>query len=286
MRSIHIVQDTLPVAWEKAVVACWEQGESFPTQYDKANDPNSRDVIATIHVRKPFSEPRIHRAFPGGLDDLEKYRAEVLFGVHDHWINPAAGMWEYTYHERLFDYRVPRIDDSGKASIEHINQIERCVKLLKECGFTRRAQAVTWQAWNDLGISDPACLQRLWFRVQNGKLNMVAHMRSNDAFKAAFMNMYVFTELQHCIAQQVDVEPGEYCHIADSFHIYGSYFTEFQGFLDNVKLRSWAEKVYTSEFARPFFIDGCDTLLVEANMPEACREKVRIRRKQLADEQA
>ncbi|MCY2954724.1 MAG: hypothetical protein NTU53_22560, partial [Planctomycetota bacterium] len=84
MRSIHIVQDTLPVAWEKAVVACWEQGESFPTQYDKANDPNSRDGIATIHVRKPFSEPRIHRAFPGGLDDLEKYRAEVLFGVHDH----------------------------------------------------------------------------------------------------------------------------------------------------------------------------------------------------------
>jgi len=283
MHTLHIVEETLPVAWEKAVVACWDHGESFPTQYDKPNDPNSRDVTAMIHVRNPFLEPRIHRAFPGGLEDLEKYRAEVLYGVHDHWINPSAGMWEYTYHERLFDYRVPSVDQAGKPTVQHINQIDRCIRLLKECGFTRRAQAVTWQAWNDLGISDPACLQRLWFRVQNRKLNMVIHMRSNDAFKAAFMNMYAFTELQHCIAQQLDLQPGEYCHIADSFHVYGSYFAEFQGFLDNVRTRDWDAKVYTTQFAAPFFVDGCDALLAEPDMPEPCKERVRLRKKQLAE---
>jgi len=31
---------------------------------------------------------RIHRAFPGGLEDLEIYRQEVVDGVHDHWIAP------------------------------------------------------------------------------------------------------------------------------------------------------------------------------------------------------
>ncbi len=278
MRSIHIVEDLLPAAWEKAVLACWEQGESFPTQYDKPNDPNSRDVIACIHVRKPFAEPRIHRAFPGGLDDLEKYRAEVIYGVHDHWIAPEKGMWEYTYHERLFDYRLPAGAD-GK--VLHIDQIEKCIELLKGCGYTRRAQAVTWQAWNDLGISDPACLQRLWFRIQDGRLNMVIHMRSNDAFKAAFMNMYAFTELQAWVAQRVGIEPGEYCHIADSFHIYGSYFAEFEGFLQTVRSRSWEEKVYTSEFATPFFLDGCDTLLAESDMPAGPRKMVEERRMKL-----
>jgi thymidylate synthase len=279
MKSIHIVEDLLPVAWEKAVIACWEQGESFPTQYDKPNDPNSRDVVAMIHVRKPFAEPRIHRAFPGGLDDLEKYRAEVLYGVHDHWINPAAGMWEYTYHERLFDYRVPGGAEGG--GVRHIDQIQECIRMLKTCGFTRRAQAVTWQAWNDLGIADPACLQRLWFRVQSGRLNMVIHMRSNDAYKAAFMNMHAFTELQAMVAQQVGVEVGEYCHIADSFHIYGSYFCEFEGFLNNARGRTWEEKVYSSDFAAPFFLDGCEAMLAEADMPEACREKVRQRKETL-----
>jgi thymidylate synthase len=271
MKSIHIVEEHLPIAWEKAVVACWEQGESFPTEYDKPGDPNSRDVTALIHVTKPFAEPRIHRAFPGGLEDLEKYRAEVLYGVHDHWIDPAAGKWEYTYHERMFAYKLP----GGQV----FDQIAGAIKKLKEVPHTRRAQAVTWQVWNDMSIADPACLQRIWFRIAGGKLHMNIHIRSNDAFKAAFMNMYAFTELQRMVAQAVGVEPGEYMHIADSFHIYGSYFGEFEGFLATVKARQPADRVYSTDFARDFFIDGCNTLLAEPDMP--AEKKVFVEKRKL-----
>lgn len=273
MKSIHIVEQSLPLAWEKAVLACWEQGESFPTEYDRAGDPNSRDVSALIHVTKPFDEPRIHRAFPGGLDDLEKYRAEVLYGVHDHWIDPAAGKWEYTYHERLFAYQVP-----GGGLYD---QIEAVVRKLKEVPFTRRAQAVTWQVWNDMTIDDPTCLQRLWFRISQGKLHMNIHIRSNDAFKAAFMNMYAFTELQREVARQIGVEPGEYMHIADSLHIYGSYFEEFEGFLKTVSSRSAEDRVYTSGFAEDFFIEGCDAMLAEQDMPADKKALVERRKAEL-----
>jgi len=279
MKSIYVCEDSLPMAWEKAVLACWEQGESFPTQYDKPNDPNSRDVMAMIHVKKPFSEPRIHRAFPGGLPDLEKYRAEVLLGVHDYFMDDLSNpnRWEYTYHERLFNYHVP------SEFSQHINQIEKCIGMLKKCGHTRRAQAVTWQVWNDLKVDDPACLQRLWFRVQDGKLNMSVSMRSNDAYKAAFMNMYAFTELQAWVAKQVGVQPGEYVHSADSFHIYGSYFKEFEGFQQLVASRSPEERVFTFDDSKDFFVDGCDELLAEEKMPEACKEAVRDRRKFLVE---
>jgi len=276
MKTIHIVEKTLPMGWEKAVIACWEQGASFPTQYDKTDDPNSRDVTAMIHVTDPMSEPRLHRAFPGGLDDLEKYRAEVLLGVHDHWIAPEEGKWEYTYHERLFEY------DPPWASGEKIDQIATCVRLLKDCWYTRRAQAVTWKAWEDLGISDPACLQRMWFRIHNGRLNLNVHMRSNDAYKAAFMNMYAFVELQAQMAREIGVPVGEYIHIADSFHIYGSYFDEFEGFLRTVETRSLEDRVWDTEFAREMFVEGCDVLLNEADMPENKKELVRRRRAELA----
>jgi len=274
MKSIHIVEETLPFAWEKAVLACWERGESFPTEYDRPGDPNSRDVSAMIHVTAPFSEPRIHRAFPGGLDDLEKYRHEVIAGVHDHWIDPEAGKWEYTYHERLFEYRLP--DGS------QFDQIAAAVAKLKEVPYTRRAQAVTWQVWNDMTIADPACLQRIWLRISDEKLHMNIHIRSNDAFKAGFMNMYAFTELQRMLAGEIGVQPGEYIHIADSFHIYGSYFAEFEGFLQTVRNRTAAERVYTSEFAKPFFIDGCDALLAEDDMPADKKALVERRKDQLA----
>jgi thymidylate synthase len=266
------------MAWEQAVIACWEQGQSFPTQYDRPHDPNSRDVTAMVHVTEPTAEPRIHRAFPGGLDDLEKYRAEVIYGVHDHWINPQAGKWEYTYHERLFEYDPPW--DTGRV----IDQVDACVQLLKECPFTRRAQAVTWKAWEDLGISDPACLQRLWFRIQDGRLNMNVHMRSNDAYKAAFMNMYAFVELQALVAERVGVKVGEYIHIADSFHIYGSYFAEFEGFLKTVRGRPPEARVWKSSQATRMFIEGCDALLAEEDMPADKRELVRLRREELAEE--
>lgn len=304
MKSIHIVEDTLPRAWEEAVLTCWHQGDSFPTQYDKPDDPNSRDVVALIHVKHPLEEPRIHRSFPGGLEDLEKYRAEVLYGVHDHWINPAEGKWEYTYHQRLFEYNLP---DNLPGDKHHINQIEKCIEMLKKCGFTRRAQAVTWKAWEDLGIHDPACLQRLWFRVEdeicpvcrgtkddpffggmvcssclsngrNPKLNMTVHIRSNDAYKAAFMNMYAFVELQSYVAEQIGVKVGEYIHIADSFHIYGSYFNEFQGFLKTVQNRTFEQRVWDSSYGTDFFIDGCNTLLAEENMPEDKKEIIRQRK--------
>ncbi len=148
MKSVHIIEESLPAAWEKAVIACWEQGDSFPTEYDHDGDPNSRDVSVLVHVTKPFDEPRIHRAFPGGLDDLEKYRSEVLFGVHNHWVDPAAGKWEYTYHERIFEYQVP--------SLGVFDQIRAVIDKLKEVPYTRRAQAVTWQVWNDMTIDDPS----------------------------------------------------------------------------------------------------------------------------------
>ncbi len=276
MQTIHVMEKTIPMAWEKAVRSCWDQGDSFPTQYDKTDDPDSRDVTALIRVTEPMAEPRIHRAFPGGLEDLEKYRAEVVYGVHDHWIAPEAGRWQYTYHERLCAYDPPWAD--GRT----IDQIDACVELLKGCGFTRRAQAVTWKAWEDLGIHDPACLQRLWFRIKDDRLHMNVHMRSNDAYKAAFMNMYAFVELQAHVARRVGVEVGDYCHIADSFHIYGSYFDEFAGFLKMIENRPPEERVWDSEFAREMFVDGCDTLLAEEDMPADRKELLRVRREELA----
>jgi thymidylate synthase len=275
MKTIHIVDDHLPFAWEKAVLACWEQGEAFRTEYDRPGDPPSRDVTCLIHIRKPFDQPRIHRSFPGGLDDLEKYRSEVLYGVHDHWIDPAAGKWEYTYHQRLFEYEVP-----GRGLFD---QIAAAVEKLRAVPHTRRAQAVTWQVWNDMNISDPACLQRLWFRVSDDRLHMNVHFRSNDAYKAAFMNMYAFAELQQEMADAIGVAPGEYIHIADSFHIYGSYFTEFEGFLQMAKARPAAEKVFDPVLARELFVEGCDQLLRE-EMPEAKKQLVRNRKTRLVSE--
>ena len=93
--------------------------------------------------------------------------------------------------------------------------------------------------------------------------------------------MYAFVELQAYIAEQVGVEVGEYCHIADSFHIYGSYFDEFEGFLKTVQARRPEDRVWDSTFAVDMFIEGCDMLLAEPDLPADKRSLVEARKEVL-----
>jgi hypothetical protein len=111
-------------------------------------------------------------------------------------------------------------------------------------------------------------------------LNMIIHIRSNDAFKASYMNMYSFTEIQKYVAEQIGVGLGEYIHVADSFHVYGSYFEEFKGFLNLIKQRTFEDRTYnsTSPIVIESFIEGCDELFKETDMPENKKELVRQRK--------
>jgi len=251
MSFLFITRDTLPEAWEEAVVRCWREGKAIRTEYDKPGDPLSRDCTAMIVARYPFQEPRLHKAFPGGLEELETYRQEVVNGIHDHWVDAKSGKWSYTYHQRLFAYET--------ATRGAVNQFDYIIERLASAPHTRRAQAITWRVDVDPEVDDPACLQRMWFRIFPGEkgepdaLRLNVHMRSNDAFKAAFMNMWAFTDLQRYVAEEVGkrtgrkVVPEEYCHIADSFHIYGSYFRAFEGFLQSLEKRPFADRVWRSD---------------------------------------
>ena len=293
MKTIYVCEDGLAAAWEKSVLRCWHEGESFKTEYDKVGDPESRDVTVMIHVKDPFKEPRIHRAFPGSLESLESYRSEVLYGCHDYFMDDLTNKerWKYTYHERLFKYKVTEaVEDweygakTGSFSPREkvINQIQICIDKLKKCSYTRRAQAVTWQAWNDNDIDDPPCLQRLWFRIEDREgvdvLNMDVFFRSNCGYKAAYMNMYALTELQKFVADELGVPTGCYTHHADSYHVYGSYFDEFKGFLNMVEKRDFEDRTYNTIDAIPFFIQSCAEQLAEPKMPEDKKEQIRQRK--------
>jgi thymidylate synthase len=255
---------TLPEAWEKSVLELWEHGVSVQTEYDKPGEPPSKDCTMVLEVSEPFAEPRIHLAFPGGIEDLEKYRQEVVDGVHDHWIKPEEGKWTYTYHARMSNYKVVNDLSSSKVDSPYppIDQIDYIINKLSKNHFSRRAQAVIWMPSADPATDDCPCLQRLWLRILKTEedeliLNMNTHWRSRDAYKAAFMNIYAFTELQRVIAEKIsekigaEVKVGRYVDITDSYHIYGAYFEEFQDrFLKNVKSRSFEERTWRTDDPR------------------------------------
>jgi thymidylate synthase len=246
---IKVEGNSIAEVWEKSLIELWEKGISIKTEYDRKNHPPSKDCTMIMVINDPFSEPRIHLAFPGGIEDLEKYRQEVVHGIHDHWINPEEKKWTYTYHDRLCNYHIPKGD-------EKINQIEYIINKLSDTPYSRRAQGITWIPFYDPFTYDPPCLQRIWCRIieKNGDLFLImnTHWRSRDAYRAAFMNLFGLTELQKYIAEEIskkikkNVNVGQYVDISDSYHIYGESFDDFKNrFLRSIEKREFYNPDHT-----------------------------------------
>lgn len=259
MPVLSVNASCLPEAWEKAVIAVWDKGMEIKTQYDKPEDPPSKDATVMVTVEDPFAEPRIHKNFPGGPAELEAYRQEVVGGIHDHWIDPAAGKWTYTYHERMFSYcpvEDIRNPNSPKPFVA-VDQIGYIIDALSDVSHTRRAQAITWMPTADPKTDDPPCLQRIWCRLADDDkgqivLNMNTHWRSRDLYKAWYMNVYALTDLQRIIAEKIakkisrPVKVGRYVDICDSLHIYGSYFEDAKKEVEKMKASSFETRAWQS----------------------------------------
>ena len=268
---LHVEADCIARGWENSLVELHRSGCNVRTQYDKPGDPSSLDCTMVLTISEPLREPMIHKDFPGGPEQLQEYVMEVCEGIKDHLIrnpnDPEDTRWEYTYHQRLFSYDMP-----GRGPFD---QIETMCRKLAEAPHTRRAQAVTWKVWEDNDCYDPPCLQNLWARMTEEDsgwvLSMNARFRSNDAYKAAFMNIFALVQMQKKMAERVSslsgrpVQVGRYCHLADSYHIYGSSFREFEGrFLGALHKRTFEQRTMRYEAVRQIMEDARPAILEKA----------------------
>lgn len=280
MKNIPVISvegRSLAEAYEKALVGLYEKGTRFRTQYDKPGDPLSLDCTMNITILEPESDPMIHMAFPGGIEDLKEYVLE-LKGFKDHWVKNMNDIndtrWEYTYHGRLEKYGIWKELAEG-LSVEKgpfkVNQIESVVEKLSEQPFTRQAQMITWMPNVDTGCYDPPCLQSLWYRIIEDEegiywLNCNVRFRSNDAWGASFMNMFGFIQFnREIIANGVEkktkrkVELARMNWHADSYHIYGKDIKAAKEMLfDRIHEMEMDQRTYqfNDEFIRQMYEDA------------------------------
>ena len=245
---LHVEGRSLAVAYERALLALFEKGIRIKTQYDKPGDPESIDATMNITVHEPLSDPMIHKAFPGGIEELREYVME-LSGAKDHWMknmnDPDDTRWEYTYHWRLHDYGTwkEKSPDNGKQVVTghfRIDQIESVIEKLVNEPYTRQAQMITWMPEIDLDCYDPPCLQSIHYRLVEDEqgsywLNCNVRFRSNDAWGANFMNMFGFIQFnKDAVAGPIEERSGKKTMLgrmnwhADSYHLYGKDIAEFK----------------------------------------------------------
>lgn len=208
---------TLPEAYHNSLMNL----EVFGRE-SKCSDWNTKqkEISITIQVAEPLREPMISKCFIGGPRELEQYKLEIVQGIMD-W-SVVSGLEPYTYHRRM-------VQNCG------IDQIAFVINELTRNPDSRRAVIVVRDIKEDTKSDDPACLQHIQYFIRDGKLHCKALFRSNDACKAAYMNMFGLIMLQYNISKVLGVGMGTYTHRANSYHCYKRDYSLLKGYCDKIE---------------------------------------------------
>ena len=110
----------------------------------------------------------------------------------------------------------------------HIDQIAEVMKQLKSNPDSRR---IIVSAWNVADLSKMAlmpCHAFFQFYVVDGKLSCQLYQRSADIFLGVPFNIASYAMLTHMIAQQCDLEVGDFIWTGGDCHIYNNHFEQVE----------------------------------------------------------
>ena len=110
----------------------------------------------------------------------------------------------------------------------HIDQIAEVVKQLKTNPDSRR---IIVSAWNVADLSKMAlmpCHAFFQFYVADGKLSCQLYQRSADIFLGVPFNIASYALLTHMVAQQCDLDVGDFIWTGGDCHIYSNHHEQVE----------------------------------------------------------
>ncbi len=130
---IFISEKTVRDAWLSAVAQVLYNGDNIRTEYDKNEDPPSKDATVLIEIENPMSNPisrkdkvvkiksKYGNSFEvyGCMADTyligsiqSGYIEEIMEGANDHYLWESETSFPYSYHDRIFKYTPYSLEDS------------------------------------------------------------------------------------------------------------------------------------------------------------------------------
>ena len=243
MTEAFVSQDTLVDAYHMALIVL--AGSAVVPCPDW--NTTQKECSMTMVVKNPLQEPLISRCFYGDPRSLEQYRQEMLDGILDFEVD--KGKWTYTYHRR------------------YEGQYQFIIDELRRNPYSRRA-VMDIRTPEDMGSEDPACWQHVQYFIRDGALHSKVLFRSNDACKAAYMNMFALILLQKRIADELEVPVGTYTHRANSFHCYERDFELLDKYVERIKNAEFRKSLGLEDDSTVFRYDTEWKELMEAEQED------------------
>ena len=150
-------------------------------------------------------------------DTNTRYLREHGVSIWDEWAD-ADGELGPVYGHQWRSWPTP---DGG-----HIDQIARVVEQLRSNPDSRR---IIVSAWNVADLDRMAlqpCHAFFQFYVADGRLSCQLYQRSADVFLGVPFNIASYALLTHMLAQQCDLEPGDFVWTGGDCHLYSNHLDQ------------------------------------------------------------
>lgn len=114
----------------------------------------------------------------------------------------------------------------GTADGRTIDQISQLIRNIKEQPDSRRLIVNAWNVGELDRMALAPCHLLFQFYVAAGRLSCQLYARSQDVFLGTPFNIASYALLTHMIAQQCDLEVGDYVHTGGDMHIYRNHYDQ------------------------------------------------------------
>ncbi len=172
-KVFFISKDNVRDAWLSAIAQVLYNGDDIKTEYDKVDDPPSKDATVLIEIKKPLSNPikrkdkvlKIKSKFGnsfevyGNIADIyligsiqSGYIEEIMEGKNDHYIWDSGVSFPYSYHDRIYNYTPFSLEDTTYKyyDLEFVNNefVKKHQKLVQSKKIEETPESVIWKLKN------------------------------------------------------------------------------------------------------------------------------------------
>jgi len=111
---------------------------------------------------------------------------------------------------------------------QHIDQISEVVNSIKTNPDSRRLIVSAWNVADIPRMALAPCHTFFQFYVADGKLSCQLYQRSADIFLGVPFNIASYALLTHMIAQQCNLEPGDFIWTGGDCHLYSNHLEQVE----------------------------------------------------------
>lgn len=110
----------------------------------------------------------------------------------------------------------------------HVDQITQLLDQIRSNPDSRRLIVSAWNVGELSNMALPPCHALFQFYVANGKLSCQLYQRSADIFLGVPFNIASYALLTHMVAQQCDLEVGDFIWTGGDCHLYNNHFEQVE----------------------------------------------------------